>query len=109
DLFMLGWTTVTGDADYGIFPLFHSDNHGDPGNRTFFTNARVDELLVEGRMETDLARRDAIYREITEILIEEAPWVFVRFPVNIWGVNGLNNLGINFNNSPYLYRASLAN
>ena len=109
DMFMLGWTTVTGDADYGIFPLFHSDNHGEAGNRTFYTNARVDALLTEGRMETDLARRDAIYREVTEILIEEAPWVFVRFPVNIWGSNGVTGLGINFNNVPYLYRAALTN
>jgi ABC-type transport system substrate-binding protein len=60
-------------------------------------------------METDLARRDAIYHEITEILIEEAPWVFVRFPVNTWGANGVTGLGINFNNTPYFYLASLAN
>src|SRR5699024_3358231 len=35
DMFVLGWSTVTGDADYGLYALFHSDNFGDPGNRTF--------------------------------------------------------------------------
>jgi peptide/nickel transport system substrate-binding protein len=107
DMFMLGWSTVTGDADYGIFPLFHTNNIGPAGNRSFFSNARVDALLEEGRVERDLARRDEIYREVTQILIDEAPWVFVRFPVNVWGINGLTGLGINFNNSPYFYRAAL--
>ncbi|MGO1589412.1 MAG: glutathione ABC transporter substrate-binding protein, partial [Alkalibacterium gilvum] len=41
DMFILGWSTVTGDADYGMYPLFHSDNYGTAGNRTFFS---TDEL-----------------------------------------------------------------
>ncbi len=33
DMFMGSWGTVTLDADYGLYPMFHSDNHGAPGNR----------------------------------------------------------------------------
>ena len=25
---MLGWVTVTGDADYGLYPLLHSSSFG---------------------------------------------------------------------------------
>ena len=35
DMFILGWVTVTGDGDYGLYPLFHTSAHGRPGNRAF--------------------------------------------------------------------------
>src|SRR5699024_2994770 len=31
DMFILGWTTVTADADYGLYALFHSNSHGATG------------------------------------------------------------------------------
>ena len=42
DMFILGWTTVTGDADYGLYALFHSKNQGAAGNRSFYDNPEVD-------------------------------------------------------------------
>ncbi|MCL2559576.1 MAG: ABC transporter substrate-binding protein [Turicibacter sp.] len=77
DLFVLAWTTVTGDGDYGLFPLFHSSNHGAPGNRTFFANDRVDELLDLARNSFDEDVRMAAYFEVQEIINEEAPMVFL--------------------------------
>jgi peptide/nickel transport system substrate-binding protein len=74
-MFTLGWTTVTGDPDYGLYPLYHSDNWGDPGNRTFFSDPRVDELLELGRMETDDAARLEIYREAQELIMEGLPMI----------------------------------
>lgn len=76
DMFILGWTTVTGDADYGLFPLFHSSQMGAPGNRAFYSNARVDELLEIGRESKDPAVRQAAYFEAQEIIRDEAPWIF---------------------------------
>ena len=70
---LMGWTTATGDPDYGLFPLYHSSNHGDAGNRQFYTNARVDELLIAGRMETDPATRLEIYREAQELIMADLP------------------------------------
>src|SRR5690606_6902217 len=35
--------TVTGDADYGLFPLFHTSEHVPAGsNRAFYSNPEVD-------------------------------------------------------------------
>jgi len=107
DLFMLGWTTVTGDPDYGTFSLFTTENFGNPGNRTFYSNPRVDELLHEGRQSTDSARRAVIYHEVSEILAEEAPWIFIRHPISLWGYNSIAGFGVNFNNTPYFYNVSL--
>lgn len=76
DMFILGWTTVTGDADYGLYALFHSSQFGDAGNRTFYKNERVDELLDIGRTATSVEDREAAYKEAQEIIREDAPWIF---------------------------------
>ena len=78
DMFILAWVSVTGDADYGLFPLFHSAMFGAAGNRTFWSTPETDRLLDEGRETTDPARRLEIYREIQLIIRDEAPWVFLN-------------------------------
>ena len=75
DTFMFGWVTVTGDADYGLYALFHSDTHGGAGNRSFYSNARVDELLEKGRTSTDPEQRRLAYNELQILLQEEVPTV----------------------------------
>ena len=107
DVFMMGWTTVTGDPDYGTFSLFTRENWGNAGNRTFYYNPQVEALLLEGRVETDSARRAEIYREASEILAYDAPWIFIRHPVFTWGTGGVSGFGVNFNNTPYFYRIAL--
>ncbi len=73
EVFILGWTTVTGDADYGLQPLFHTDNWGAAGNRTFYSNKKVDTLLEEGRKETSPEKRLAIYKEAQELIMADYP------------------------------------
>ncbi|MBM7614615.1 glutathione ABC transporter substrate-binding protein [Alkaliphilus hydrothermalis] len=85
DMFILGWTTVTGDADYGLYALFHSSQFGDAGNRTFWSNDKVDELLDAARVEADPAKRAEYYSEAQEIIREEAPWVFTYNGENLAG------------------------
>lgn len=85
DMFILGWTTVTADADYGLYALFHSSQLGSPGNRTWFVNERVDELLEIGRTTVDQTARAAAYTEAQEIIRDEAPWIFVNTGENIAG------------------------
>jgi peptide/nickel transport system substrate-binding protein len=80
EMFILGWVTVTGDADYGMYALLHSSNVGAPGNRSFYRNERVDELLDQGRRETDPEARVELYHEVQEILIEEAPMLNLYHP-----------------------------
>ena len=46
----------------------------------------MDELLDQGRIETDEAKRKEIYDEVQQIVIDEAPYVFLYNPatVNAW-------------------------
>ncbi len=87
DMFLLGWTTVTTDADYGLYPLFHSNSFGESGNRTFYANDRVDELLDLGRYTTDQEQRIEYYQEAQEIIHDEVPWVFLQTRENVTGFN----------------------
>ncbi|QQK80398.1 glutathione ABC transporter substrate-binding protein [Salicibibacter cibi] len=77
EMVMLGWTTVTGDADNGLYPVFHSDNQGPSGNQTFYSNDEVDELLEAGRQvdEENEDERLEIYEEAQQIIIDDAPIV----------------------------------
>lgn len=77
DMFILGWVTVTSDPDYGLYALFHSSQFGNAGNRSFYANERVDELLELGRKEGDPDKRLEIYKEAQQFIVEEAPWAFL--------------------------------
>lgn len=87
DMFILGWSNPTGDADYGLYALFHSSQHGDPGNRSFYTSEKVDELLENGRREADPTAREAIYKEALQLISDESPMAFVLHPYTLTGVS----------------------
>ncbi len=86
DMFVLGWSTVTADADYGLYALFHSSMVGAPGNRSFLENEELDELLDAGRRETDETERAAIYKEAQELLTELAPMLYIHHQNYLTGV-----------------------
>nr|WP_253286679.1 glutathione ABC transporter substrate-binding protein [Virgibacillus sp. MSJ-26] len=87
EMFVLGWSTVTGDADYGLYALFHSNNFGDPGNRTFTDEPELDDLLDEARQEPDPDKREELYSEIQELLAENAPMLYLHHQEYILGVS----------------------
>lgn len=86
DMFILGWTTVTGDADYGLYAVYHSSQHGGSGNRTFFTDPKVDELLDKGRTATNEDERLKAYAEAQELILEGAPQAFLQFKTHNAGM-----------------------
>ncbi|PTL37939.1 glutathione ABC transporter substrate-binding protein [Alkalicoccus saliphilus] len=86
DMFILGWVTVTGDADYGMYALFHSSQHGAAGNRSFMDNAELDEILDEARREQDEETREQLYEDAMEILVEEAPMLYLYHTDYLVGV-----------------------
>lgn len=87
DMFVLGWSTVTGDADYGLYALFHSNNVGDPGNRTFTKDEELDALLDEARQEPDPEARQELYSQIQEKLTEVAPMLYIDHQDFLLGVS----------------------
>ncbi|WP_080848302.1 glutathione ABC transporter substrate-binding protein [Cytobacillus gottheilii] len=106
EMFILGWTTVTADADYGLYALFHSSQFGSPGNRSFYKNERVDELLDLARSESDTDARNEAYKEISEILVEEVPMVYLQHPDFVHALNGIEGLFVNFSGTPFFHNVS---
>lgn len=73
---LLGWGTVTGDADYGLFALFHSSQAPNP-NRAFYNNSVVDALLDQARTNPDPSLRQQLYADAMELIWNDAPWLFL--------------------------------
>jgi len=73
----MGWVVDYMDPDNFLYVLLHSDNHGAKGNYSFYENKEVDTLLAKARVETDWNKRMALYREAEQMIVEDAPWVFL--------------------------------
>jgi peptide/nickel transport system substrate-binding protein len=97
DMFILGWSTPTLDADYATYALFHSSNQGKAGNRSFFKDDKVDELLDKGRQEPDAAKRLGFYRETQERLVDMAPMLYL---IHIEDLTGVSNKVKGFESTP---------
>ena len=77
--FRMGWTVDYPDPDSFLYTLFHSSNIGTGYNFSRMKNAALDELLDRARFETDMEKRIPIYHQAEELIVEEAPWVFLHF------------------------------
>lgn len=87
DMYLLGWVSVTGDADYGLYPLYSSTTHGGAGNRSFYSNVEVDRLLEKARASSNLEERIALYNEIQIIVQEELPILTIAYLKHNAGIN----------------------
>jgi len=78
---IVGWSL---GVDPDAFSIWHTE--GGPFNFVSYSNARVDELLEEGRRVGDIDRRREIYQEMQAILAEDQPYVFLFYPNAIHAV-----------------------
>jgi len=81
DAFYLDWFADYPDPENFLMPLFHSSNHGGGGNRSAYHSAAVDSLLSVASLCGDDQKRRGIYLEAEKMIYEDAPWVFLWFPV----------------------------
>jgi peptide/nickel transport system substrate-binding protein len=71
------WTPDYPDPDMFAWYWFYSGNHGLAGNRSFYTNPRMDELAVGQRAEPDPAKRLEMLKELQRIAVEDAVYVYL--------------------------------
>ncbi|MCL1925063.1 MAG: ABC transporter substrate-binding protein [Defluviitaleaceae bacterium] len=110
EMYVLGWTTTTGDPDMAIWPLYHSTMHGPSGNTVFHTNRIVDELLLRGRGTLDLEEREEIYLELAQILIDTAARIYLYHPFANFGVRTeIEGMIVNSNGVPFFHSAIINN
>jgi peptide/nickel transport system substrate-binding protein len=77
DMFYLSWWGDYPDPENFLFPLFHSSNHGPAGNRTYYTNTRVDSLIEQAEIVLDEQTRWRFYKMAEDEIISDVPWVFL--------------------------------
>ena len=75
-----GWTANFSDPHMFMGPLFDSNNWGLAGNRSFYKNERVDELVRQAAASVDPDERVGLYREAQDIIMEDAPYFFLFHP-----------------------------
>ena len=77
DMAEMAW--MTSDPDTLPFLTLRTEAFPDQGgfNSGYYSNPEVDKLLSEARVSTDQDERAALYKEMQQIVHDDAPWVFV--------------------------------
>lgn len=73
NIFSYGWCADYPDPENFLDILLHSQS---PQNIGGYHNPATDELLVQARSEADVAARMALYAQIEQQIVEDAPMVF---------------------------------
>jgi len=84
-VYFYGWGVMSGDADMAMYFKFHSSMWGAQGNYDRYKNPVVDKLLEQARSTVDAGKRKALYKEAVKVVIQDAPWVFLKQEVMLVG------------------------
>lgn len=76
DIMFYGWTGDNGDAD-NFLSLFDSNQIESTLNVAKYKNTQVDSLLEQARSTANGKERNDLYKQIQEIVIKDAPWVYI--------------------------------
>lgn len=106
-MYLGAWGVVTGDADYGLYSLYHSSAKGATGNRDFYANFEVDQLIEAGRAEIDPEKRKEYYEKASILIMEDVPNVLL-FSRNITigaqkNIKGINVHPVTLHNMATVY------
>ncbi|WP_274378635.1 ABC transporter substrate-binding protein [Desulforamulus profundi] len=71
------WSPDYADPHMFMNYWFDSNNHGLAGNRAFYKNDQVDQLLREAARISDQKKRTELYRQAQDIVMEEAPYILL--------------------------------
>ncbi|MBV9656272.1 MAG: glutathione ABC transporter substrate-binding protein [Acetobacteraceae bacterium] len=80
------WSASTGDADWGLRPLFWSK--GAPPrlfNVGYYKNDEVDAAIEGGLGTADASKRGGFYAQAQKLIWEDAPWIFLGVDRNLAG------------------------
>ncbi len=75
-VFEIGWIADYPDPENFLDLLFFSESQE---NYTGYSNHEVDELLENARVESEIGARLAIYQDVEQIIVDDAPWLPLWF------------------------------
>ena len=83
-MYLISWGNASLDPSDIMLP---TQKTGGRGNHSGFSNAEVDSLLDAAEVEPDQAKRRDMYRRAQQIVTEQAPWIFLWLPQDLYGVS----------------------
>lgn len=85
-MYLTGWSPSTGDADWGLRPLLATSSWS-PSifNTGFFSDPKVDADIQGGLNTASSTARAAAYKDAQTRIWNDAPWIFLFVPDNVWG------------------------
>ena len=84
DMYLSSWGNGALDPSDIMVPTLKT---GGRGNSAGFSNAEVDRLLDDAETEVDQEKRRAGYLRAQQIVTEQAPWIFLWLPQDLYGVS----------------------
>ena len=86
DMWIHWVSTYFVDPENWIGQMYDSQFHGTWKASSWYSNAKVDDLLRKARAESDQAKRTPLYQEATSIVVAESADIWVYNTVNLRGL-----------------------
>ncbi|MDO4267038.1 MAG: glutathione ABC transporter substrate-binding protein [Eubacteriales bacterium] len=88
EMYVIGWSPSTGDADWGIRPLMAVESEPPMSyNICYYENEEVDQLLQDALSTADDAKRAEAYAKVQDIIWEECPLISLANDANTWATS----------------------
>jgi ABC-type transport system substrate-binding protein len=92
DMITLCWKADTGDQDNFLMPLFDASSFYSWG----YDNKDVLNKMIYAKSLISPVKKEACYKEIQDIILEDCPWVFISHPqATLASKTYLENVGVN--------------
>ncbi|MBU4426237.1 MAG: hypothetical protein KKB35_05820, partial [Proteobacteria bacterium] len=79
ELFLLGWRSSDMDADIHLWGQFHSSSAPPKGlGAAHYDSPDFDKAIEATRLEQDPAKRLALFKKASEIVWDDAPWIWLH-------------------------------
>lgn len=72
--YLAGWIGDNGDPDNFLYVLLDQDAIGG-NNYSRYANQELHDILISAQTETDIAKRNDLYKQAQAIIHEDAPWI----------------------------------
>jgi glutathione transport system substrate-binding protein len=102
-----GWSASTADADWALRPLFAKASWP-PAlyNIAFFSNPQLEQDLQAGLNSAAPKVRAAAYTAAQKLLWQQAPWIFIGNPDDIWATrSNVKGIVVREDEVPLIYGA----
>lgn len=78
EMYLIGWSPSTGDADWGLRPLAATESFPPVSyNIAYYSNPEFDKAIYEALQTADPDKRNEAYERAQKIVWEDAPMVYL--------------------------------